>query len=341
MRVRDHRKAGSNFEMKRFQILLLILIVVASFIPSGCNQANVRQAIEKHISETGGSPKIVADYQPWFGDRNHIDVGYNSQDPAVIRKQIAQAKNMGIYAFVVDWYGDRHPLLDRSYALMQRIAAQETFHVALMYDETQEDNGQATDDALEAFDKAYGHYIGPHAPGREAYLLYQGRPVIFIFPKRGNTNWDQVRQMVKGWESPPWLIYKDEPPPKYTQDFDGQYAWVHPGHGWAPDGSDWGQKYLERFYLKMKTKYPDRIAVGTAWPGFNDSKASWSLNRHMDSRCGKTFEDTLRMFRRYYDESHPLPFLLIATWNDYEEGTAIESGLIRCDKGENKKGAGM
>ena len=30
----------SNFEMKRFQVPLLILIVVASFIPSGCNQAN-------------------------------------------------------------------------------------------------------------------------------------------------------------------------------------------------------------------------------------------------------------------------------------------------------------
>jgi len=147
--------------------------------------------------------------------------------------------------------------------------------------------------------------------------------------------------MVNGWESPPWLIYKDEPPPKYNQDLDGQYAWVHPDHGWAPDGSDWGRKYLERFYLKMKTKYPNKIAVGAAWPGFNDTKASWSLNRQMDSRCGKTFEDTLSMFRRYYDESHPLPFLLIATWNDYEEGTAIESGLIRCDKGENKKGGGL
>jgi len=81
----------------------------------------------------------------------------------------------------------------------------------------------------------------------------------------------------------------------------------------------------------MKTRYPDKIPVGGAWPGFNDTRASWSLNRHIDQRCGKTFEDTLHLFRRYYDESHPLPFLLIATWNDYEEGTAIERGLARCD----------
>jgi hypothetical protein len=91
----------------------------------------------------------------------------------------------------------------------------------------------------------------------------------------------------------------------------------------------------------MRTKYPDQIAVGAAWPGFNDTKASWSLNRRMDPRCGKTFEDTLKMFRRYYDDSHPLPFLMIATWNDYEEGTAIEQGLARCDKNENKDRSGL
>ena len=47
----------------------------------------------------------------------------------------------------------------------------------------------------------------------------------------------------------------------------------------------------------------------------------------MDARCGKTFADSLRLFRRYYDRERPLPFLMIVTWNDYEEGTAIERGL--------------
>jgi hypothetical protein len=50
----------------------------------------------------------------------------------------------------------------------------------------------------------------------------------------------------------------------------------------------------------------------------------------MDTRCGRTFEDSLRVFRRYYSDRNPLPFLLIETWNDYEEGTAIERGLDTC-----------
>ena len=113
--------------------------------------------------------------------------------------------------------------------------------------------------------------------------------------------------------------------------FDGFYAWVNPGkRGWQPDGSAWGQDYLDNFYRTMVVQYPNKIAVGAAWPGFNDSKASWSQNRKMDSRCGRTFSDTLRLFRRYYDQQHPLPYLMIETWNDYEEGTAIERGVETC-----------
>jgi len=125
------------------------------------------------------------------------------------------------------------------------------------------------------------------------------------------------------------LIYKDEPPQQYAKDFDGYYAWVHPSHGWKPDGSDWGKDYLDAFYKKMASR-PGKIVVGTIWPGFNDTKASWSLNRHMDRRCGETFENTLKVFHHYYDPEHPMPFLLIATWNDYEEGTQIETGVSDC-----------
>ena len=75
----------------------------------------------------------------------------------------------------------------------------------------------------------------------------------------------------------------------------------------------------------MTTKYADKIAIGAAWPGFDDSRASWGLNRHMDARSGKTFEETLGFYRRYYSDSNPLPFLLIETWNDYEEGQPLSA----------------
>ncbi len=320
--------------MKPFHYALWACVLIASYAPNACTHANARNITLKEVPTLPGNPKVLADYQPWFGDPDHIDVGYSTLDPNVLRKQIESARNMGIYAFAVDWYGPRRPFLDRSTALLQRIASEQHFHVALMYDETQDDNGHATDDAMEAMDLAYKKYIGPGAPGRDAYLMYHGRPVIFVFPKGGHTDWLQVRQQVNQWESPPILIYQDNPPPQYAKAFDGEYAWVYPGHkGWTPDGQAWGEDYLHDFYSKMR-KQTDEVTVGGVWPGFNDAKASWSLNRHIDARCGKTFEDTLRLFQENDDASHPIPFVLIATWNDYEEGTAIERGIPHC--GESK-----
>jgi hypothetical protein len=305
----------------------------------GCHSVDVHKTLSRELRATpGGEPVVLAAYQPWFGDPDHIDVGYSSQDRAVLVRQIEQAQNMGISTFVVDWYDTRKPFQDAAFARLEETAAEKNFKVALMYDEPG-DPANATDTAMNALDYAYAHYIGPQAPNRAAYLLYGGRPVIFIWPRNQNTDWRAIRRHVETWETNPVLLMEDGGM-KDAAVLDGYYAWVKPGdRGWTADGSNWGRDYLEGFYKKMTEKYPDKIAVGAAWPGFDDRKASWSLNRYMDPRCGKTFEDSLRLFRRYYTNADPLPFLMVVTWNDYEEGTAIERGVNICSTASNHPSA--
>ena len=309
-----------------------ICALVFLLFAGGCSHPDLRRALRQNAPPVESSPQVLAVYEPWFGHPRHISVGYSSQDPVVIRKQIDQAKALGISGFVVDWYGDREPFIDRSYALMQTIAAEKHFQVAMMYDETDAEESQATDDALAAFHKFHESYLSQSAPGHQAYLTYEQRPVIFIFPKGRHTDWNRVRVEANKWTPPPLLIYEDQPGP-FTTAFDGLYAWVNPGRmGWTADGSNWGEDYLRDFYRTMQSKYPDKIAIGAAWAGFDDSKASWGLNRHISQRCGETLADTLRLSKEYYPADRPLPFLLIATWNDYEEGTAIERGLAKCGR---------
>jgi hypothetical protein len=192
-------------------------------------------------------------YEAWFGHPKHISVGYSSHDPAAIKSQIRRAKAMGISAFVVDWYGDREPFIDRSYALMQTIASKNRFQVAMMYDEADEEVG-ATDQAIADFTMFHDTYLSSKAPGRQAYLTYEGRPVIFIFPKGRHTDWNLVRTLVNKWSPPPLLIYENLPD-KYADAFDGFYAWISPGEGgWAADGSNWGEQYLSNFYQTMQLK---------------------------------------------------------------------------------------
>jgi hypothetical protein len=282
-------------------------------------------------------PTLLAVYMPWFGDHTHMSVGYTSDNPSVLRKQIQKARSTGIAAFVVDWYGDSAPYSDHNFALLQKVASKNHFQVALLYNEPEDEDAEATDGAIAAFDKAYKSYIGPSAKYRDAYFTYQGRPVIFIFPKQGHVDWNRVTQHCSDWAAAPLLIYKDEAPANFANDFAGSYPWVQPGAGgWAADGSNWGEQYLQNFYKMMKEKHPDKIAIGGAWPGFDDSAAKWGLNRHMQAGCGKTFDETLHLYARFHNSSNPLPFLLIETWNDYEEGTAIERGIASGCTGDQK-----
>ncbi len=318
---------------------LLVVAIVCFMVSTGCTTPGTHRPLQQNPQAPNSWPKLLAVYMPWFGDRVHIDVGYDSYDPGVLRKQIQQARHMGISAFVVDWYGPGQAFSDHNFALLQAAADETHFQVALLYNESEDEDAQATDQAMVAMDEAYKSYIGPDAPHRGSYLAYNGHPVIFVFPKQGHVDWNRVVEHCRSWDAPPFFFYKDEPPAKYVADFAGLYAWVQPGQkGWTPDGSNWGQQYLEDFYRNVRFKHPDKIAVGAAWPGFDDSAAKWGLNRHMQSRCGQTFEDTLHLYNRYFDAEHPLPFVMIETWNDYEEGTAVERlNFAKCS--QNVQGA--
>lgn len=304
---------------------LLSLCVLAY----GCSGHHAAPAVELKYKATGGSPMVLAQYEPWFGFSKHISVGYSSDDPAVIHRQIQQARTMGIAGFVADWYGDREPFIDKSYSVLQSVAGKENFKVAMMYVETEEQD-DATDEAIADLTMFHNTYLLPKSPGHEAYLMYQGHPLIFIFPTHGHTDWNKVRAVVNKWSNPPLLI-NEYPPGQYTDAFDGYYAWISPGpKGWQPDGSNWGELYLQEFYTVMTTKYPNKIIVGGAWSQFDDSKASWSLNRHMSARCGQTYQQTFNFWKRYLPPTQVIPFMMIETWNDYEEGSDIEPGIPSC-----------
>jgi len=317
--------------------------------PQGCSPASLRRTLsvaDTAANPTSGTPaqvntaptQTLAIYEPWFGHPLHIKVGYSSQDPVTIKKQMQQARKLGITGFVIDWYGDREPFLDKSYALIQNVAAQQDFHVAMMFDEADQPADQATDDALAAFDKFNEAYLSAGAAGRKAYLEYRGQPVIFIFPKGGHTDWKRVRAETNRWKTPPLLI-QEYPPSSADDIFDGFYAWINPGKkGWAADGSNWGEDYLRDFYHTMLTKYPAKVAVGASWTGFDDRKASWGLGRYMSQRCGATFDDTTKLRHEFFPATRPLPFVLVETWNDYEEGSAIERGLGKCEGAAKSSG---
>jgi hypothetical protein len=109
-------------------------------------------------------------------------------------------------------------------------------------------------------------------------------------------------------------------------DADGGYAWIAPET--ANPGDPMAMQYLDRFYSKAKSS--NKIAMGSAYKGFDDAEAGWGKGRVIDQQCGKTWLATFAEAGRFYSSGHPLPALIIPTWNDYEEGTEIETGIDNC-----------
>src|SRR5882724_273571 len=116
-----------------------IALCLFLLMPRACSGPESSQVQSLKYKASGATPEVLALYEAWFGHPQHIDIGYSSQDPAVLTRQILKAREMGISAFVVDWYGDRQPFIDKSYSLMQSLAGKNKFKVAMMYDETDQE----------------------------------------------------------------------------------------------------------------------------------------------------------------------------------------------------------
>ena len=132
-----------------------VIIATTILLLGGCGRYSIHKEIRQSISGAEQTTTVLAVYQPWFGSPEHINVGYSSGDVSVLQKQIKQAKEFGIDAFVVDWYGNNRKDFDSNYALLQETAANTNFKVALIYDEPKGDPEHSTQQAILALDYAY------------------------------------------------------------------------------------------------------------------------------------------------------------------------------------------
>lgn len=277
---------------------------------------------------------VLAEYQAWHGLPSHLQPPpYTSTDPGVIRGHIRAAQEQCIDGFVVDWYGpsdgmpndEDRAFIDQAFDELLKQAKTYDFKVAIMYDEGTLAGAAPPTTTRVISDLLYAskYFTSP------AYLMMNGHPALFIFPYDlydSYINWQSIREQLPVTVT---LLDKDPDPanPAHDDLFDGFYAWVQPTAGqWEADGEEWGEGYLGWFYATMANPpYTDKITVGGVWPGFDDTLASWGSGRYMWRRCGQTWYDTWRLFK----ESGP-PYVMIDTWNDFEEGSDIENGIGEC-----------
>jgi hypothetical protein len=69
----------------------------------------------------------------WFCSSGHIAVGYCSDDPAQVRKQVADMKSRGFRGAILDWHGPGH-FTDKAAQLLRTESEAQAFNLAIMED---------------------------------------------------------------------------------------------------------------------------------------------------------------------------------------------------------------
>jgi PKD repeat protein len=288
---------------------------------------NVSKVDHHTLLYPGATTPIYTNIMYWFGKSNHIPVGYNSGDLEQVRKQVDDHLSRGLNGTIVDWYGTGHPLDNDATIAMMKYAESlpgQPFKFAIM-----EDKG-----ALGRCAKTLGcdvneqlitdlTYIYKTFATSPAYMTVDRHPAVFFFGvDQYGVDWHYVKKNVPGN-----MVYVFENQSSFTNvHADGAYAWVQP-YTTAP--TDWNAAYLDNYYLTAN-RYSMGHNWGATYKGFDDSLASWSLNRITNQDCGQTWLKTWEETNKYYSEKNPLEAMQIVTWNDYEEGTEIETGIDNC-----------
>jgi carboxypeptidase family protein len=155
----------------------------------------------------------------------------------------------------------------------------------------------------------------------------------------------------------PYLIFQSD---LNHHQGDGAFSWVHPAGG--TDGTaafqdNWGTKSILDGELSASATALANRATGAngllktyfagAWKGFDDRTANWSPSwvngnpvaapvpsgnypRITSQRCATNWLDTFAEAGNNFNSGNQLPFLMAGTWDDYEEGSEIETGIDNC-----------
>ena len=269
----------------------------------------------------GATTKVLAHLLLWFGEPEHMNVGYSSSDPAQVRRQIEDMISRGIDGVVVDWYGPNNEEDHAAQVVMHEAEKHPGFSFAVMVDAGAiKWNPCAECSPQQSLTKLL-QYVEQHYFPSSAYMNIGGQPLVteFNIDYEYSINWDEVNA---GLATPPRFLFQDGGGFSHAMS-DGSYSWV------MPQMTNDGLEYLSSFY-DTGLGFGDLETVGASYKGFNDSLASWGTGRVMSQQCGQTWLQTFAQVNQVYSSGRQLPYLQLVTWNDYEEGTEIESGIDPC-----------
>lgn len=293
--------------------------------------ANISKVPTRSLLYPGSTAKLYAHLLPWFGFGDHMNVGYVSSDTLQIQRQVNDMISRGLDGAVIDWYGrgetSAHFLsYDKAtQGFMHESELHAGFTFAIMHDTGALKTCAATvgcDVTQTLIDDL--NYANVTYANSTAYLRSGGRPVIYFFGHEAYAiDWTRVRAGVAG---NPMFIFRNGNGFTTAQS-SGAFSWVAPETVSATNLM--ALTYLDNYY-KTALAFPAEYSSGSGYKGFNDTLAAWGTGRIIGQQCGQTWLQSLADAGKHYSAAKQMLGIQLVTWNDYEEGSEIETGIDNC-----------
>jgi len=264
---------------------------------------------------------VLAVYYPWYDQNIWKDPvvpdyppdRYLSSNPAVMARQIDQAKGAGIDGFISAWYGPRAEVnqTETNLRVLLDLAAQRGFTVAAGVE-----TGGPFFHNTEDMRAALAALLATHAT-RPAYMKWNGRPVIFFtqntLPGVGQAAlagaWQAIRNQVDPGRRSLWIVEGFEMSLQGV--FDGGFLY---SVAWAADPGAAQRQWAGR------VRDAGGYWAGTVMPGWDDTRLVERGGRYRrDRQNGEWYK------RTWAGAASANPdWIIITSWNEFVENTYIE-----------------
>jgi hypothetical protein len=294
---------------------------------------NVSKVNVHSLLYPGNTTKVLVHYLPWFdgGMDTGVNVNYSNANPTYINAFFADLVSRGVDGVMVDWQGQTD-ISDADWLISQPIihnytaASGSKLSFAIMLDANLLNNYSGTNQSKVL---AAMSYINTHYLSDASYLTYNGKPVVgdFGLTAASGINWTAIQAAYPNVQ----FVHLDNatsPDGFGIPNSAGSFLWVNPPpspqNPVPPDLSG-----MDDFYTRANT-HPTQITMGAAYKGFNSQYASWDPQEYVNQQCGATWLNSFTKINQYYNSAKQLPFLQLVTWDDYYEGTPLETGIDSC-----------
>lgn len=274
--------------------------------------AHVSSASVKSLLPNYSGP-WYAHLVPWFGSSSHISNGTNCHNPAWTVAMLSDVLGRGFDGMIIDWYGSGSYEDGSTLLIQQQIQNYLSLTYCIMIDQ----GCYSTTAELEA----HLAYIRAQYFSDMRYQSHNGLPVVYFFGEKAGVDYATAKASVG--ISMFWIF---EGPGAALQSFcDGTFGWPSPYTA--------GVNSADPYNLAADNSYLSQVSGGKPCvphlsPGFNGTltkNIAWSLGKYLPRDSGQCWLTKAANLNSQIPAN--MIGLQVATWNDWEEGSQIESPI--------------